>query len=988
MAGERDEGEMVRTAALQNAQSIFLARQRAEQELIGAKEALERQTAELADQREWFRVVLSSIGDAVITTDIDGKITFLNSVAETLTGWSVAEASGQPLEKVFNFIDEETRRPAENPVRRALREGTVIALANHTSLISRDGTETPVEDSAAPIRDAQGRTIGAVMVFHNVTERRRTERALRQSEEFGRKIIESSPDCTKTLSLDGVLLWMSEMAQKILCVRDPAEVLGKSWLEFWQGKDREAALAAIQTAAAGGTGSFVGSYAPAGDLRQWDVVVTPMLGASGKPERLLAVSRDVTDRRRLEEVHSRLAAVVEFSEDAIVSKTLEGIITTWNKGAQKIFGYSAEEVIGKPVTILIPPDHLDEEPRILERVRSGQVVLPYETVRMRKDGSLLNVSLTVSPVKDSTGAIIGVSKIARDITQRKRAEAERAQLHVLEQAARAKAEEAERRARFLAEASAGLVATLDYQETLKTVAQAAVTKIADWCAVHLRDLDGVTRLVAAAHSDPAKQAIAVELQERYPEPRDSAIGTTEVLRSGKPDLIPEITDEILVGAARDADHLALLRGLGLRSAIVVPLVVNDRVFGAIALASADSRRRYTEADLPFAEDLAARVATAAENARLYQELRQANAAKDHFLAVLSHELRTPLNPVLMTVADLECDQGIPPAIREQLTVVRRNVELEARLIDDLLDSTRIASGKLQLERTVVDATELIRRAIGIVQSEAQAKGIQLELVACVEPCPVDADPARLQQVIWNVLKNAVKFTPKGGWVRVSSRISSGRIQIEVRDNGIGIEQKYLASIFNPFEQGDLATGRRFGGLGLGLAISKALVTMHGGSLTAQSEGPNRGATFTIDLPLATQSPATIDAVPSETARRRALRLLVVEDHEATSNVMVRLLTKRGYLVSAASNISEALAILQKSSIDLLISDVGLPDGSGRDLMEKVRETHDLPGIALSGYGTEADLEQSSAVGFSVHLTKPVDIERLDREIQTLANRRG
>ncbi|HZJ15122.1 MAG TPA: ATP-binding protein, partial [Chthoniobacteraceae bacterium] len=666
------------------------------------------------------------------------------------------------------------------------------------------------------------------------------------------------------------------------------------------------------------------------------------------------------------------------------SKTLEGIITTWNKGAQKMFGYSAQEAVGKPVTILIPPDHLDEEPRILERVRSGQVVLPYETVRMRKDGSLLNVSLTVSPVKDSTGSIIGVSKIARDITQRKRAEAERAQLHALEQAARARAEEAERRARFLAEASAGLISTLDYQETLNAFVQTAVTRITDWCAVHLRDSDGVTRLAAAAHSDPAKQPTAVELRKRYPEPRDLLIGTTAVLRSGKPEVIHEITDEILVGAARDADHLALLRGLGLRSAIVVPLVANDRVFGAIALASGGARHRYTEADLPFAEDLAARVATAAENARLYQELRQANVAKDHFMAVLSHELRTPLNPVLMTVADLERDQSIAPAIREQLTVVRRNVELEARLIDDLLDSTRIASGKLQLQRTVVDATELIRRAIGIVESEAQAKGVRLELATCADPCPVDSDPARLQQVIWNVVKNAVKFTPKGGSVRVSSQISSGRIQIVVQDNGIGIEQKHLASIFNPFEQGDLATGRRFGGLGLGLAISKALVTLHGGSLTAQSDGPNRGATFTIDLPLATQSPTTIAAVPSETARRRPLRLLVVEDHEATANVMVRLLTKRGYLVSAASNISEALAVLQKSPIDLLISDVGLPDGSGRDLMEKVRETHDLPGIALSGYGTEADLEQSSAVGFSVHLTKPVDIERLDREIQTLA----
>src|SRR4030095_9830474 len=288
---------------------------------------------------------------------------------------------------------------------------------------------------------------------------------------------------------------------------------------------------------------------------------------------------------------------------------------------------------------------------------------------------------------------------------------------------------------------------------------------------------------------------------------------------------------------------------------------------------------------------------------------------------------------------------------------------------DLLDSTRIASGKLQLHRTIVDAGELIRRTIGIVESEAQAKGVRLEWATGAEPCPVDADPARLQQVIWNVVqrgivsvvKNGVKFTPKGGWVRVSCRIASGHVQIEVQDNGIGIEEKHLTSIFNPFEQGDTATTRRFGGLGLGLAISKALVTLHGGSLTAQSEGRDRGATFTIHVPLAVQSPATIATGPSPPSSRRALRLLVVEDHEATSAVMVRLLTKRGYVVSAASSISGALAILRQTPIDILISDVGLPDGSGRDLMEKVRETQNLPGIALSGYGTEADLEQRSAV---------------------------
>jgi PAS domain S-box-containing protein len=672
-------------------------------------------------------------------------------------------------------------------------------------IIKPDGTLCWIEARGKLFMDGKGNVERMAGICMDITARKQVEEALRDSEEFNRTVIESSRDCTKTLSPDGVLLWMSDAAQKILCIGDRREVVGKSWVEFWKGEDRAAASAAIQTAAHGGTGNFSGWYAVHGQPKCWDVVITPILDRSGNPEKLLAISRDVTERRKLEEVHARLAAVVEFSDDAIISKTLKGIVTTWNKGAERIFGYTAEEMIGKPVTTLIPPDRIAEELQIIERVTKGQVVEPYETIRMRKGGTLLDVSLTVSPIKDASGTIIGASKIARDITQRKRAEAELA-------------------------------------------------------------------------------------------------------------------------------------------------------------------------------------ATAAENARLYREVRDANSAKDRFMAVLSHELRTPLNPVLMTVADLERDETIAPAIRKELTMVRRNVELEARLIDDLLDSTCIASGKLQLHRTIVDATELIRRAIAIVEGDARAKGVRLEVSTCVEPCPVDADPARLQQVLWNVVKNAVKFTSEGGWVHLRCEIvPPGRVRVTVKDNGIGIEPEHLGKIFNAFEQGDPRIGHRFGGLGLGLAISYALVTLHGGSLVAQSDGRGCGATFIIELPLAPQPATTSLSGPPPVAPRRPLRLLVVEDHEATSHVMVRLLTKRGYFVATASNIEEALRVLEHTSIDLLISDVGLPDGSGRELMEKVRQMKNLPGIALSGFGTEADLAHSSEVGFKVHLTKPVDIDRLDREIQSLAN---
>ena len=709
------------------------------------------------------------------------------------------------------------------------------------------------------------------------------------------------------------------------------------------------------------------------------------LEGEGNPERLAGVCMDVTARKHAEEGQARLAAVVEYSEDAIVSKSLEGIIATWNAGAQRMFGYPREEAIGQPVTILIPPDHADEEPAIIERVKRGEVVPPYETVRRRKDGTLLHVSLTISPIKDASGGIIGASKIARDITERRKVEEERERLLVSEQAARAQAEEAEYRARFLADASASFASSLDYERTLANVAQAAVPRIADWCAVHMRDPDGKIRFVATAHADPGKLALAQMLQERYPDDRESPFGMPAVLRTGTPLLYADIPDEILVSMAQDAEHLMLIRSLGLKSAVIVPLIANQVTLGAITLVAAESGRHFSEADLPFAEDLAARAAAAAENARLYREVRHANAAKDHFMAVLSHELRTPLNPVLMTVTDLERDAAVPAALREQMTEVRRNVELEARLIDDLLDSTRIANGKLQLQRTVVDGRELLRRAIGIVEGEARAKGVRLDITTCDRPGPVDGDPARLQQVFWNVVKNAVKFTPAGGWVRVACEVTDcDTIRVVVQDNGVGIAPDDLGKIFNAFEQGDTGITHRFGGLGLGLAISKALVVLHDGTLTADSAGRGHGATFTIELPLTHHTRTQADAGPASLTPRRTLRLLVVEDHAATSTVMVRLLSRRGYNVTVAGSVQDALKILEQTPIDLLISDLGLPDGSGRDLMENVREKHQLPGIALSGYGTDADLASSHAAGFSAHLTKPIDIERLDREIQALA----
>lgn len=364
-------------------------------------------------------------------------------------------------------------------------------------------------------------------------------------------------------------------------------------------------------------------------------------------------------------------------------------------------------------------------------------------------------------------------------------------------------------------------------------------------------------------------------------------------------------------------------------------------------------------------------------ARAKEEAEAASRAKDDFLAALSHELRTPLTPVLMTAAALESDPALAPDIREQLGMMRRNIELEARLIDDLLDLTRISRGKLQIAPIAADLHQLLQHTAEIVRSDGLGKQVRIVFELAAERHFAQADPTRLQQVFWNLIKNSLKFTPTGGTITVRTRNDvEGWIQITVEDTGIGISEDMLPHIFNAFEQGRAAGQHRYGGLGLGLAISRAIVEVHGGLIRAASDGPGRGAAFTVSL-------ATVDAPksvsrtrPAQTAPLRSLRLLVVEDHETTRTVLARLLGLRGHRVVTAGSIAEAMAAFEEHPFDAVISDLGLPDGSGLDLMKEFQRQRPIPGIALSGYGMEDDLRRSKEVGFFAHLVKPVDLDQL------------
>jgi signal transduction histidine kinase len=439
----------------------------------------------------------------------------------------------------------------------------------------------------------------------------------------------------------------------------------------------------------------------------------------------------------------------------------------------------------------------------------------------------------------------------------------------------------------------------------------------------------------------------------------------------------ETTPIIFVSAVNDTvSHISRGYSLGAVDYILTP-VVPDILRAKIAV-FVDLFKK-TEQIRRQAEERAnlIREQVAAEQARA--EAERASAAKDRFLAMLSHELRTPLTPVLASVLSLEHENDIPENVRESLQLIRRNVELEARLIDDLLDLTRISRGKVQLSFEIVDAHTLLRNALEICQLEIEQKKLELRTDFVADRVHLQADPARLQQIFWNLIKNAVKFTPNGGKLSIRTANNDGQFRVEVEDSGCGIDGDVLPRVFYPFEQGGRSD---LGGLGLGLAISKSLVEAHQGAITVESRGRNQGAKFTTVFPTCENSvaPQSADA-PQPNSARKSFRLLLVEDHEDTNRSLTRMLRRRGYEVHPAFDIRSALDLSATLQFDVLVSDIGLPDGSGTELLRMLRSRRQIFGIALSGYGMEEDIRRSRDVGFSHHLVKPVDLNKLDLLIQ-------
>jgi PAS domain S-box-containing protein len=659
----------------------------------------------------------------------------------------------------------------------------------------------------------------------------------------------------------------------------------------------------------------------------------------------LVLAAVVTEHKRAQSELSFLASIVESTDDAVIGKTLEGTLVSWNEGAEQVFGYAAREIIGRSISVLIPSDRTDELPYILETVGQGNHIEFFETQRLRKDGTPIDVSLTISPIKTRSGEVIGASTIARDITERKRA-----QMEILES-----------EARLRLALDAGKMGRWDYD-------------------IETQEVKWSTNLEIMHGLDPG------------------TFGGTfdDYLRDVHPEDHERVTQTIVNSLAQSAEHHVEYRIIWPDGSVHwvsgTGRVVTDatgRPLRMTGICRDITARKQAEAEL---EDLLMREQAARADAET------ANRAKDEFLALVSHELRTPLNAIVGWVDILLKNLAADDFAAHALEVIKRNADLQVRIIEDILDVSRIIAGKLQLEVRPLEMTGIIQAAVAAVQPAADAKSVRLRTALSASADPVSGDGHRLQQVVWNLLSNAIKFTPAGGDVEVRLEQLDSNARILVTDTGEGIASEFLPHIFDRFRQADSSRTRRHGGLGLGLAIVRHLVELHGGNVEAFSEGRGHGARFVVTLPCA----ASIAASGSEQRDRssdnantplRGVRILVVDDDGDSREVLATLLSLQGAETKLAATVREALTVWDDWNPDVLVSDIGLPIEDGYDLIRAVRMREanaglHVPAIALTGYAGVDDGERALSEGYELHLAKPVDPKQLISLISGLARPNG
>jgi PAS domain S-box-containing protein len=911
-----------------------------------------------------FRLLVESVQDyAIYLLATDGTIQSWNAGAQRLKGYTATEIIGSNFARFFSSEDARAGKPTQL-LQRALDDGRVEDIGWR---FRKDGSQFWASAVITTLRDASGAHVGFAKVTRDLTDR------------AYRAFVEASHAIVWTGGPTGVPNADSPTWR---------EVTGQSEADFRNGRawdpihpDDAARVAAIWTAARDSATRYHVEFRlrrATGDYIWVRAAQVPLLGSDGNVREWFGVATDISAEKQAQlEVERALElwrTTLRSIGDAVISTDAMGRVRFLNPVSERLTGWTAAEAIGRPLEEVFPifneETHVVVENPVSKVLREGAIVgLANHTVLHQRNGLEIPIDDSAAPIFDPDGKIEGVVLVFRDASEEKRESLRRA---------------------FLASAAQQLVEAVDYADALAQIAQLAVPQLADWVGVDI--VDGVTtRHVAVAHVDPSKVEYARELARKYPPDRDAPTGVPNVIRTGKAEFYAEIPKSLLEAGARDAEHLRIIRELDLRSAIVVPLRGRSEVFGAISFIYAQSERRYTESDLAFAEELARRAALIIERRRLEEEAEHANRMKDEFLATMSHELRTPLQAILGYAAMLK--SGHAHDVQKALDVIERNAVAQARLVEDILDVSRITTGKLRLAMARVDIALAVSAALDAVRPAAQARKIVLVEDLAPDLGTIHGDFERLQQIIWNLLSNAVKFTDPTGSVKISARRVGSAVTIAVRDSGSGIAREHLSLIFERFRQLDSSTTRRRGGLGLGLAIVRYLVEAHGGTVIADSEGLGHGSTFTVTLP------ANIDAVVAREPEHRVsyvrvlqgLRIVVIDDDEDAREVIADVLREAGATVETATNAADGLALLERDPPHILISDIGMPDEDGYSLLRKVRALPperggDVPAIALTAFARPEDFRRALDAGFQLHIAKPVTPDSLLAAVKVWARR--
>jgi PAS domain S-box-containing protein len=953
-------------------------------EETAARHAAEQNATLIRAEQERLQVTLASIGDAVISTDGVGRVEFLNAVAEDLIGWKTADVARRELSDIFHIVNADTRLPVENPALRALKDGTVVGLANHTILIARDGREFPIDDSAAPIRDAAGNIIGSVLVFRDISERKRAQEALLESERRFRGLMEQAPFSIQVFSPDGRTTEVNRAWQELwgLTLEQIADynILEDPQLEA------KGILSFIRQAFAGDVVAIPAiQYDPNETLpgrtrndnpERWvSAVAYPLRDDAGRVRQVILVHQDITSRmlsdEALRDSEERLRLALEAGQMGVWDWKIQTNESNWSDTFEPLHGLPSGSFDGtfEAFKRLVHPDDWSSVRQALQRAIHECTGYDLEFRNLWPNGTvhwIAGKGQVFPGVGGQPERLIGISM---DVSQRKRSE---------------------QTARFLADASASLAAVVDFESTLQKVVSLTVPQFADGAMLDLVEADGALKPVAVAHRNPEKIALAHEVHRRFALDRASAGRPWNILSTGSAELISEITDELLERSIPKKELLEGLRELGLNSCIGVPLKVRGKTLGVMTLFSTESGRRYDQADLALAQELADRGAVAIENTRLYRELKDADRRKDEFLATLAHELRNPLAPIRNALQILKMPRVDATIAQQTRDIMERQVHQLVRLVDDLLDVSRVMQGKIDLRKEPVELATVVARAVETAKPLIEAHRHHLDIAVSSESLMLQGDPVRLTQVIGNLLTNSAKYTDPNGHIWLTARREGQHAVLRIRDNGIGIAPDILPHVFDLFVQADHASTKAHGGLGIGLTLVKKLVEMHDGQVEGRSAGMGKGSEFIVRLPLlpddaGAQDDDTHDSYPA--TLNSGLRVLVVDDNQDAAISLSILLRLQGHEVNVVYSGAAALEISLAFRPDAVFLDIGMPGMDGLELARRLRQLpgwENVPLIALTGWGQGEDRRRTAEAGFDRHLVKPpepLEIERLLRELK-------